>query len=458
MTKVSIRILALVLSVLAALAHSEVTSPVTERSESRYKDIVDQKDRLDTLLNLIEQRQNVQVFELAELWVADLEGETWFDFYYGLSAIETAHYDEALFAFERLVIRHSNQTRYRLELARTHFYLRNLIQSKYEFETVLQQNPPEPVQQNVHKFLRSIANLQASIRPKLSASFSTATGYDSNINSATRDKTLPKEELIFPVDIILNDESRQSGSIYWSNNMNVFYSKPINKSQQYDLRAVYSKRNNEKTDTYNLDSLMTEAGYSLQQNTLNWRGAIRYQLLHLNTQKFLESYTLTGQVQWRTAYSYIAGLSMNYGLSQYANNSSNNTNTKSINLSLASEPKKHNWLSSISFTQDSAEHDSHDFIGKDQLALNFQLNSMWKNRITSTALVSFNHNKHHDINGAFYTKKRIDKITTVAAGLYYDINSHLNIHNNYSYSDNLGSLSANTFTKGKVEFGLNYSF
>ena len=222
MTKVSIRILALVLSVLAALAHSEVTSPVTERSESRYKDIVDQKDRLDTLLNLIEQRQNVQVFELAELWVADLEGETWFDFYYGSSAIETAHYDEALFAFERLVIRHSNQTRYRLELARTHFYLRNLIQSKYEFETVLQQNPPEPVQQNVHKFLRSIANLQASIRPKLSASFSTATGYDSNINSATRDKTLPKEELIFPVDIILNDESRQSGSIYWSNNMNVF--------------------------------------------------------------------------------------------------------------------------------------------------------------------------------------------------------------------------------------------
>lgn len=458
MTKVSIRIFTLVLLAQSALAHSEVTSHATDSTENRYTHIVDQKERLKILLNLIEQLNYTQAFKLAELWVEDLEGDTWFDFNYGLSAIETAHYDEALFAFERLVISHSQQTRYRLELARTHFYLRNLIQSEYEFKTVLQQSPPEAVQNNVHKFLQSIARLQGSLKSKLNASLSTATGFDSNINSATSAQILPKEELVFPVDIILNHDSRKLSSTYWSTNMNLFYVQPVTKSHQYDLRAVYSKRNNEKTADYNLDSLMTEAGYSLQQQKKKWRGAMRYQLLHLDTQHFLDSYTLTGQVQWQTPESHIAGISFNYGQSYYLGNSNNDISTQSINMSIASEPKQHNWLTSVLLTRDSAKHHSYKHLGKNQFSLNIQFNSIWKKQINSTALFSFNRNHYHGINSAFYTKKRQDKTLTLALGVYYDINSHLNIHNNYSYSDSDSSLAANTFTKGKVEFGLNYSF
>ncbi len=167
---------------------------------------------LEALDVLIKRRQFPQAYVLADRLAEDNEGESSFDFQYGLAALETAHYDQALFAFERLVLIQGDQPRYRLELARTHFFLRNLERAQIEFQRVLKQHPPKEVQQNVQDFLRKIVQLQRSVEPKFNATFDMAAGFDSNINSATDEEFLPKDELVFPVDIRLSSDSRETES------------------------------------------------------------------------------------------------------------------------------------------------------------------------------------------------------------------------------------------------------
>ena len=141
----------LLLAVLVLKGYAEEAKPASALNNNSTQ--ISQKRttlaRLEALDVLMKRNQFPQAFELADRLVEEFEGDPDFDFKYGMAAIETQHYDQALFAFERLVIGFPDQPRYRLELARTHFYLRNLIRAEIEFHKVLKQKPPEPVVQNV---------------------------------------------------------------------------------------------------------------------------------------------------------------------------------------------------------------------------------------------------------------------------------------------------------------------
>ena len=216
--------------------------------------------RMDALAVLIKRQQYPQAYELAKRMLADNEGLPKFDFQYGMAAVESGHYDQALFAFERFVLGFPNQTRYRLELARTHFYLRNLVRAEVEFNNVLKQNPPEPVKKNVMIFMDRITDLKRSVESKFMLVLDVGGGYDSNINSATSEKELPKEELIFPVDIALDDASRETGSAYWSALAHMAYISPLTKTSAFDLRLVASNRSNSDTPIYDLTTATSELG------------------------------------------------------------------------------------------------------------------------------------------------------------------------------------------------------
>ena len=84
-------------------------------------------------------------FELAyQLAISNLtewEGDTEFDFIYGIAAIESGSPNEAVFAFERVALTAEDPTlrqRARLELARAHLLTNNLVASQTLFTQVLE--------------------------------------------------------------------------------------------------------------------------------------------------------------------------------------------------------------------------------------------------------------------------------------------------------------------------------
>ena len=262
--------------------------------------------RLQAFNSLVSSGRYELAYALAQDMIPYWEGDKRFDFSYGMAALETQNFDQALFAFERLLFQYPKEPRYRLELARTHFFLRNLDRAELEFNRVLANDPPAPVQANVQRFLDQIAILRRSVEPAFIVSIDLASGYDSNINSATADKELPKEELIFPVDITLSDESRETDSGYWSTQASLYYLTPLTKLSAMDVRFLANKRENFEVSTYNLDSLMLEAGYSLALAQFKWRAGGRSQHEQKDNTHLLSSQVALGQLQWRfkTDYSW----------------------------------------------------------------------------------------------------------------------------------------------------------
>jgi tetratricopeptide (TPR) repeat protein len=414
---------------------------------------------LTALNTLIKRRQFKQAYSLAHSFVEDLEGEPGFDFLYGMAAIETAHYDAALFAFERLLLLYPNQARYRLELARIHFYLRNLSRAEVEFQKILKQNPPDTVKRNVQLFLDSIADLSRMVKPRRSFSVDMAGGWDSNINSATDDSFLPKEELTFPVDIVLNDDGRETGSSFFSALLNFNYLSPISKTTSYDVRATYTKRTNSKVDTFNLDTAMFEAGYGFYTGAIKWRAAGRYQLVNLDNESFLNSASGIGQATWLFKSGANLNLAVNYGYSHYDSKPNGDITQQQFNLTYSSAIKNENWFLSFLYASDSADDDSNRYSGKKSQGLTYYRSSLLNQRTSQYWMFNISSSEHSAINtAAFYNKLRKDILATVGIGWRYSFNTNFSIRNDYSATVSDSTLVANSYDRFKAEFGLTYNF
>jgi len=130
-----------------------------------------------------------QAYELALKYRDELEGDTTYDYYYGLAAIDAGKVSEGLIALERVVLVSPENFLARLELARAYFLLKEDTRARQEFETVLAAKPPETVVNNVNDFIRIIRLREAEYKSSGSAYIEVALGHDSNINSAPADAT-----------------------------------------------------------------------------------------------------------------------------------------------------------------------------------------------------------------------------------------------------------------------------
>jgi len=416
------------------------------------------KLQLEALSVLIKRRQYEAAFKLATQLVETFEGESKFDFEYGMAAVETGHYDDALFAFERLVLTYPYQARYRLELARTHFYLRNLKRSELEFKKILKQNPPAPVKRNVQIFLDKIVELNRMVEPKFLFTMDMATGFDSNINSATSEKELPKEELVFPIDIVLDDESRETSSSYWSTLLNLSYLAPISKTSSYDIRTVYSKRANAEISTYDLDTFMLEGGYGFYTGSVKWRGAGRYQLIHLDGESFLNTTSGIGQATWLMKSGANLNFAFNYGMTNYETNPDGDMAVQQFNVTYSSPVKKQNWFFTFLFGSDTADKAANKFNEKSYQGFTYYNSSFMGQRGNRYYMINVLSTEYGAINTGLYNKLRKDTVITAGIGWRYSFNSQFSVRNDYSATTSDSTLEASTYNRFKAEFGLTYSF
>lgn len=139
---------------------------------------------LQQLKQLFNKQQRGQAYEYANKHLASQEGDPYFDYYYGVSAIDAGHASEGVFALERVLLHFPEDHVARLELARGYFILEEYARSRQEFEQVLQGNPPELVQQNAQIFLDQIRLKESRYKTTSNGYVEMGVGSDSNVNSA----------------------------------------------------------------------------------------------------------------------------------------------------------------------------------------------------------------------------------------------------------------------------------
>jgi tetratricopeptide (TPR) repeat protein len=137
-----------------------------------YKDAI--KDLKTGKFESAYQKLDKLIFEYA--------GDSEYNFYYGRAALETRRYNEAIGAFERVLINKPNHLRTRLELARAYFQSGDYVEARSAFEMALASNPPKEVKEKINYFLTRISEYEK--RDVLKFNLMAGIAQDSNAKSS----------------------------------------------------------------------------------------------------------------------------------------------------------------------------------------------------------------------------------------------------------------------------------
>ena len=115
----------------------------------------------------------------------ELAGNLDYDYLLGISALDSGKPDKATIAFERCLATDPNFAGARLDMARAYFQLRDFSRARSEFQTVLDQNPPDKVKDTVREYLAAIDAAERAQRRSIRAYVEYQLGYDTNVNNST---------------------------------------------------------------------------------------------------------------------------------------------------------------------------------------------------------------------------------------------------------------------------------
>jgi tetratricopeptide (TPR) repeat protein len=209
--------------------------------------------RAGTLADLVAEYRYEDAYQQGLTELATQEGNETFDRTWGIAALESGHYQDALFVFERLHSNTPNNPLYRFYLARSYFHTGSDEHAADLFQQTLTDQPPATVVNACHEYLRSIERRQQQQRLNLDASLGSAMGYDTNLNSATTDKTI--DLLDGQLTASLDEKQRAIHSGYFRYQAALAATLPINRHRRLRAEVLAERKDNNGDDHFDLDSL-----------------------------------------------------------------------------------------------------------------------------------------------------------------------------------------------------------
>ncbi|MEO8037982.1 MAG: tetratricopeptide repeat protein [Betaproteobacteria bacterium] len=145
---------------------------------------------LDRAKQFLDAKDPQAAYQLLAPVQTERAGDPSFDYLLGVAALDAGRNTEAVFALERVLAVQPDNAEARAEIARAYFNLKETQAAKREFENVKGQNPPAQVSALIDRYLDAID--RAAVGPKPTARFFVEgfAGYDSNVNSATADRSV----------------------------------------------------------------------------------------------------------------------------------------------------------------------------------------------------------------------------------------------------------------------------
>jgi len=236
---------------------------------------------INHMKDMFNKYQRQQAYEYASHYLDELEGDPYFDYYYGVSAIDAGFASKGVFALERVLMQFPEDHVARLELARGYFILEEFARSRQEFEAVLKTDPPDSVKRTAYLYLDRIRIEEARYKTTVTGFIELGAGYDSNVNSAPGDTF---NGLLTPAST-----SQEDGFYNLSGSAQLAY--PFAPGWKFNIVGTGILKKNQDFSQYDTTTGTVQTGISLKTKSSQYN-------LDLVAQKFLldgESYRdLTG--------------------------------------------------------------------------------------------------------------------------------------------------------------------
>lgn len=412
---------------------------------------------LDKLEQAIDSEQYSRAWQEAQLLKNKYEGDAYFDFLYGLAALETQHLDHALLALKRAVANEPKQVRPRLELARTYVLLENKPAASSEFKEALELPMPAAVRNNVQLQLHALAQGQAaSATSSWSSSVNFAVGHDNNVNLGVNNASIS-----LPIfgEVTLDDSSVKQDSTLAEFGVQLAYSSVQDQQQAWFVNSSINSKQYPHAVAHSSKELVVNAGKAFSDGNKRYQLGLNLQALNLNDQSYSRSQALEANLSYQLAADKTWLSTVNWTNTNYQQTSNKSQDNQSVQLSqqfqLTHKGLGHQLGASIS--HEMPDNERYEYLSRDVVSLGYGLTKTWNASHSS----SLGFNAQHRVNQGkdlTYKLKRKDTRLTLQIAHQVQLSNKTTFFTNAGYVDNASNLELYDSQKAFIKLGINHQF
>jgi hypothetical protein len=421
-----------------------------------------QLERLQYLFNAY-QRQ--AAYDYAQPYVKQMEGDPYFDFLYGVAAIDSGHVSEGVFALERVLFVFPQDHVARLELARGYFILEEYTRAREEFEKVLKTSPPQGVRDTTQVFLDRIRLQEARYRTTSNGYLELGLGSDSNVNSGAT-----VDDLSFPVlglvptsddDSVGQDDnfSRFAGS--WQ------VTHPFSPGWMANAAITGEFKKNQDFDQFDTSTATLQAGITRLSKFSRYKANIVAQQFQLDGNEYRSMSALN--LEWRYASSRKSSFTtlLQYATLEYPDFDNKNSDLVTLGLGyhyVFSAKMSPTLFANLQFGQENAENaqdpaalanTERDF---NAFRLGLVLSLTPKLALQTSVGLQTSEYAGPQAFFAFNDAIREDDYSSTDINLLWLLDKHWRLDSRLSYAENSSNVQIYKYDRTVFSLNLNYAF
>ena len=422
---------------------------------------------VDEIYKLLREHQPNKAYQLATTMLDEHIGDPKFDFAYAKASREAGHPEHSVYALQRMLMMQPGNQRVLLDLALSHFMLKEYATAKDIFMQVKKLQPPADVVANIDKFLQAIDDRESKQHTNYKGYMSVKTGYDSNVNSSTSETAvaIPALTQLGLGEAPLDDTAREQGSGFAEFAAGVSVTKPLNKLISFTGGIRLSNISNFRVPTFNQKNagLIGSVTYADSKNIFKLPVTLNKTYVKLRGGSDRESWAIGAE--WIRKINNMNNLSTfgQIGTNQYTETASQTVDfaVVGVNWSHIFESKymPKNVIGSIGYVynEEVARRIENKYNGYKQSALLMSLRKMVNKKHTIYSTLNLHHRKYKEGNNIFNEIRSDDKWSLGAGWLWQQ--SKAWSHNfSGSYEENGSNLNLYDYDKYLVSYQLKYSF
>jgi len=384
------------------------------------------------------------------------------NFYLGLCASRLKHYEDAVSAFERVLIKEPNHLRAKLEHAKALFFLKDIEGSEKEFREVLKTKKlPKAVVKTIYRFLAFIE--KTKIRNKFNFIAMVGLKYDNNINNDIG-KGTPIDDTSIPdegnseVSDVLHEEMLminhtydfgKIGGYYWQNSVMAFL-------QNYSGKSYTTGTEKKKTDEKNIIFTSISTGVGTKSKSYNYFVKLHHDDIKINNIKILQVNGLQFSCSKPISKKYTASLKAKYQQKDNISDDNSDATYYEINPAIKIKRSKKDTISfDISYASEDAKVDEE----KDNIALFLKAgyNYIYTKKFSTTYSYKYK-TLNYAKKSVTYKDKRSDKQHNINITGVYKIKPTIMLNGGLSYTKNSSTRDSNTYDKYVINISSMFVF
>ncbi len=421
--------------------------------------IIARADLLGDARQYIDHKQPARAYELLAAHLGEYAGNADFDYLLGITALDSGHPSEAIFALERILDSQPDHALARAELARAYYLLGEDAVAREEFESLREQQLPAGMQETIDHYLSAIDQRRPGQAYDLNPYVSMGLGYDSNVNSAT-DASQIALPALGNLLATLDSTGRKQRSGIMDLGAGIRFASAIHEGLDFFGSIDFDERLALHQSEFSTRTADGAIG-------LHWqRGEEQYRLTAQGQRYFVNGNTnrnLAGmQAQWqhRINQSNQVSLFGQFSIQRYPDQSVRDVNSYTGGGAwVHAFTGKHAALlfCSLFLGTDDELSDSRQDQGRDFGGLRIGGRYNVSARIQAYASMNYQHSRYGAADPIFL-KRRRDNFASLSLGARYAIGQHWSLRPELSYTHNDSTLPVNGYERMEAMLTLRNDF